>query len=288
MKKWIAVLLTALMLLAMIPTALADGEWKVSLGNDLTADQRNEALNMLGVNENEVQIFTITIDEEKALLGGKVDAEKLGSRSLSCISIRPLAEGEGINVTTQNITWVTEAMYASAMATAGIKDAEVKVACPLKVSGTAALAGIFKAYEATSGALDSVAKDTAASELVTTGELGDVIGMDEATKLIALVKEQIIANGYDDPAKVREVVLSVAKELGIELTDAQVEQIVNLVVNIATLDIDPEALQNQLNKINAKLRDLASTSEQALGFVQSIKNFFAKLLSWLTSLGSKS
>lgn len=94
-------------------------------------------------------------------------------------------------------------MYASALATAGVKDAEVKVACPVKVSGTAALAGIFKAYEATSGELSDIAKETATEELVTTGELGDIIGQEQAAELIAMIKQKILELGYDNPDTVR-------------------------------------------------------------------------------------
>lgn len=285
MKKRIASLLLALVLaVTAMPVALADGEWKVTLGNDLSKSQRETVLNMLGVSEDEVQLFTVTIDEEKALLADLVPAEKIGSRSLSCASVRPLAEGEGIKVTTQNINWVSESMYASAMATAGIKDAEVKVACPVKVSGTAALAGIFKAYEATSGELSEVAKEVAAEELVTTGELGDIIGQEQAAQLIAMIKQKILELGYDKAENVRPVVVDVARELGITLTDEQIDNITNLLVTIVNMDIDPAALAQQVEKINNGLKNLAETSEKAMSFVESIAKFFSNLVEWFSSI----
>lgn len=283
-KKITSLILGLVMALMLIPTALADGEWKVTVGNDLTQAQREEAFKMLGVKEDEVQLFTITIDEEKALLGSFVPSEKIGSRSLSCASVRPAAEGEGIKVTTQNITWVSETMYASALATAGVKDAEVNVACPVKVSGTAALAGIFKAYEATAGALTDVAKETAAEELVTTGELGDVIGQKEAAELISLLKEKALKEGYDKPETVRPLVIQVAGDLNITLTDEQLDTITNLIVSIVKLDIDPNQLANQVQKINDSLKGLAETSEKAAGFVEGIRNFFVSLGNWLKGL----
>lgn len=105
-KKALCLVLGLMMALVMTPAAWADGEWKVTLGNDLTQGQREEVFDMLGVKEDEVQLFTITIDEEKALLGDLVPSDKIGTRSLSCASVRPLAEGDGIKVSTQNITWV--------------------------------------------------------------------------------------------------------------------------------------------------------------------------------------
>ena len=283
-KKFLSLILAVLMAVTVIPTAWADGEWKVTLGNDLSASQRTKVLEMLEVSEDEVQLFTVTIDEEKALLGDLVPAEKIGSRSLSCACVRPLAEGDGIRVKTQNITWVSESMYASALATAGIKDAEVNVVCPVKVSGTAALAGIFKAYEATSGELSEIAKDVAAEELVTTGELGDIIGQEQAAQLIALVKQKILELGYNKAENVRPVVIQVAKELNITLTDEQIDTITNLIVTIANMDIDPAELAAQVEKINKGLKDLAETSQKAMSFVESIRDFFNNLVEWFASI----
>ncbi len=42
-------------------------------------------------------------------------------------------------------------MYISALATAGITDARIIVASPFEVSGTAALTGVYKAYEDMTG-----------------------------------------------------------------------------------------------------------------------------------------
>ena len=154
----------------------------------------------------------------------------------------------------------------------------------MKVSGTAALAGIFKAYEATSGELSEVAKEVAAEELVTTGELGDIIGKEQAAQLIALVKQKILELGYNKAENVRPVVIEVAKELNITLTEEQIDTITNLIVTIANMDIDPAALAAQVQKINDSLKGLAETSEKAMSFVESIRDFFNNLVEWFSSL----
>ena len=156
--------------------------------------------------------------------------------------------------------------------------------CPVKVSGTAALAGIFKAYEATSGELSETAKDVAAKELVTTGELGDIIGQEQAAKLIALVKQKILELGYDKAENVRPVVIQVAKELNITLTDEQIDTITNLIVTIVNMDIDPAELAAQVEKINKGLKDLAATSQKAMSFVESIRDFINNLVEWFASI----
>ena len=50
-------------------------------------------------------------------------------------------------------------MYRNVLVTAGITDASVMISAPYPVSGTAALSGIYKAYEdVTGGQLDESAK----------------------------------------------------------------------------------------------------------------------------------
>lgn len=56
-----------------------------------------------------------------------------------------------MEVQTHNISRITDEMYLNALMTAGVKDAKVYVTAPFEVSGTAALTGLMKAYETTSG-----------------------------------------------------------------------------------------------------------------------------------------
>lgn len=101
-----------------------------------------------------------------------------------------------------------------------------------------------------------------------------------------MIKQKILELGYDNPDTVRPVVIQVAGDLNITLTDDQIETVTNLIVSIANLDIDPAQLASQVQKINDSLKDLAQTSEKATGFVESIKNFFTNLSSWFKSLFS--
>ena len=71
----------------------------------------------------------------------------IGTRALSSVTVEQKDDGNGVNVTTQNISYCTSGMYRNALITAGIKNADVKVAGPFKISGTAALVGVMKAYE---------------------------------------------------------------------------------------------------------------------------------------------
>lgn len=284
--KWIAALMALFMVMAPM-TALADaveGE-VVTLGNDLSPAQKEQVLQMLGVKDQMVETIVITIDEEKALLGSYIPAEQIGSRSLSSSYVKKTEAGSGITVKSQNITWVSDKMYASALATAGVTDAEIAVAAPVKVSGTAALAGILKAYE---GIMDTTlseqAKDTAAQELVTTGELAEIIGSEEAANFIATIKQEIIAQGLDTPEKLRPYVVDLAKQLEIQLTDEQIDQIVDLAMKFIQLDLDPQQIVDQLQGIAQKLDTLGSFGQKTKEFFSKIGESISGFFQWVGNL----
>ena len=85
-----------------------------------------------------------------------------------------MPQGSGLSVTVNNVSWCTPDMYRNAFTTAGITDARITVAAPFPVSGTAALAGIYKAYEDMTGQkLDTAVKDVGTQELTVTGTEGE-------------------------------------------------------------------------------------------------------------------
>ena len=50
----------------------------------------------------------------------------IGTRALSSVLIEKKDKGNGIKVTTSNITYCTTGMYQNALATAGVTDADVR------------------------------------------------------------------------------------------------------------------------------------------------------------------
>ena len=271
----------ALMLLLLFPlTALADAEdIVVSLGGDLNESQQNEMLKLFGVDRDEVRILTVTIDEERQYLGGLVSDDKIGKRTISSAYVELLDKGEGIDVQTHNITWVTREMYANALVTAGVENAKVIAAAPFKVSGTGALTGIMKAFEVVSGKeLDEEAKEAANEELVTTGELGEVIGKEEAAALIKEIKEKIAELKVKDEGDIRKIVIEISANLNINLTDAQIDQIVNLMKKISNLDLNVEKIAGQIEKIAGSLmtsKRWSARSRSIKKILEAIERFFA-------------
>lgn len=286
MRRWVAVWICVVVLLFTQTLCVwAQGEEVVSLGADLTQKQQEQMLDLFGVDAEEVEIIYVTNQEERDYLEGLVSDKKIGTRAISSAYVKPLAEGDGLVVETYNINWVTKEMYANAMATAGVENARAVAAAPSSVSGTAALTGIMKAFEEVSGKeLDKEAKEAANEELVTTGELGEDIGKDEAAALIKDIKERIVREGIKDPDDIKKIVLDIAKQLNIQLTDEQINQIVELMKKISNLDLNIENITNQLEKITGHLDDIKKTVEENKGILQRIWDAIQGFFNWLQSI----
>ena len=186
MKKLITILLIIVMAVGMIVPAYAENiQSRAVIGADLTDDQIAAVYNAFGIKRGDAIELRVTNGEERQWLQGYVDESLIGTRSISCVYVELLPEGSGMDVTTSNITWCTGEMYISALATAGITDARIIVASPFEVSGTAALTGVYKAYEDMTGKkLDDLAKLVSTQELTITGELANEIGGMDSTSIV--------------------------------------------------------------------------------------------------------
>ncbi|MBS4538866.1 DUF1002 domain-containing protein [Clostridium sp. D2Q-11] len=257
------------------------GEEVVSLGQDLTEAQKTEMKNYFGVTED-VRIIEVTNEEERKYFGEHIDLKIIGTRALSSVYVQKLEEGEGIEVESNNITWVTDDMYENALVTVGVKDAKVRVNSPMKVTGTAALTGIIKAFEDMSGEdISETAKEVASEELAKTSELGKEIGKEEATNLINEIKIYIINNNITNINEIKEVVEDKSKELNINLTQDQIDEISKLMKNIAGLDLNLDEIKTQLKGLGDRINKIIDENPEAQSFfakiLNAIKDFFNSL-----------
>jgi uncharacterized protein YpuA (DUF1002 family) len=270
-QKLQALLLTIMMLLAVPSISFADaveGDTIVSLGENLTEQQKSDLLAELGVPEN-AQMITVSNQEEHDYLGEFIPKAQIGSRAISSASITMGAKDSGLDVRTNNITWVTDEMYINALTTAGVKDAAIRIAAPFDVSGTAALTGIMKAYEATTNKeIPEEIKKAANEEMVKTAQLGDSIGADNAAVLMGKVKEEIAKNEPKTEADLRALIEQVAAELGITLTDAELDRLVEFFNGLKAMDIDWNQVKEQLGEISTFLQ-----SEEGQSFLQRLQDF---------------
>lgn len=256
-KRNIMVALLCSMCLAVsspIP-AMADGTKVVTLGADLTQDQKNTMMKYFKADSSQVQVITVTNQDERALLGNYVPSEQIGTRTLSCAYVKPTQSG-GIKVRTANLNYVTCNMIATALSTAGVNNCEVVAACPYEVSGTGALTGVMKAYESASGqALDSTKKDLAAKEVVVTGDVAQQVGQDNATNIINQAKLQIIGDNIQNADEIYNIVNNIAVQNGVTLTQDELDTIVSLLQQIAQQNYDIQEMKKTLEDIQQNLED---------------------------------
>ena len=193
-RKLLSLIMSAICLTAAIPSTLvfADGQKVVTLGADLSEDQKNAILRYFGVSGQSIQTLTITNQDERNHLGSYVPLEQIGTHTYSCALVCPTTSG-GIQVKTANLSWVTSNMIASTLSTSGVVNCDVLAAAPFEVSGTGALTGILMAYESASGEqLDETKKEIATQEMITTTTIANTIGQQQATEIVNDTKMQVI------------------------------------------------------------------------------------------------
>ena len=287
MKKIMSVLMIGFILLSsfsMGSVAFGDSlpdDRVVVLGKDLNQSQRDSMLREFGVS-GQVMTVEVTNQEERKYLGEFIDSKQLGTRAISSAYIERLPKGEGLKVETNNITWVTNDMYRNALVTAGVTDANVKISSPVKVSGTAALTGIIKAFETMSGEkIAEVNKVVASEEIAKTATLGNEIGQKEAEDLMGAIKLSVIENGLSSKKEIEKATDQISGDLNIELTEEQKAQIVSLMEKISNIDFNVDSIKDQIGDITSKLDNLINQNEEVKGILQSIlaaiKNFFSRI-----------
>ena len=277
---------------------IAPGTTYVALGADLTEEQKNQVLELLEVTQDQLagdKVVTITNAEEHQYLDSYIDYDTIGTTAISSTKVIAQKSGYGIHVTTKNVGYCTVEMYQKALATSGVKDADVIVAGPIPVSGTAGLLGAMKAYTEMSGeALKAENVDAATNELVTTSKLGEKIGDPlKASELIAAAKtkvaEEAKKNGGElSDEQIVKIVVEIAAKLEITLSDEDKQQIVELLKKIPNLDIDISDLKSQAAGIYEKLTkagiDFGVTKEKAVGLFGKIAGWFRSVGGWFADL----
>lgn len=262
----------------------------LSLGADLTGAQKKTVLSLLDVQEDELsdyEVMEITNEDEHEYLDEYLSASVIGTKALSSVRIEKVGDNTGINVTTKNINYCTSGMYTNALTTAGITDAEVVVAGPFELSGTAALVGAMKAYETMTGEeVNDANADAATNELVVTSDLAQEIGPEKAEEFIALTKQKIADGDFGSTEEIQKVIEESAKELDVTLTAEQKEALTKLFDKINGLNLDVDKLKQQAEKVYGKLQELGLDAEKASGIIAKITGFFERLAEKIESFFS--
>ncbi|MGR3289223.1 MULTISPECIES: DUF1002 domain-containing protein [Bacillus] len=262
----------------------AEGDVIITLGKDLSAQDRQKVLNEMNAPEN-ATIIEVTNAEEHKYLGNYISKADIGTRAISSSSITIAKKGSGLEVKTNNISKITDEMYLNALMTAGVKDAKVYVTAPFEVSGTAALTGLMKAYETSSDQkISDDVKKVANEELVTTSKLGEKIGNDNASALMAKVKEDIAKNGVpQSQEELGKKIDQAASDLGVTLTDDQKNSLLSLFNNMKDINIDWGQVGDQLDKAKDKITNFIN-SDEGKNFIQKLIDFFVSIWNAIVSV----
>lgn len=280
MKRILSLILVLMLILSLGGTAFADNtQSRAVIGADLTAEQVAQVYSAFGVQQRTVPQLLVTNAEERQYLEGYVDSSIIGSRSISCVYVELLGSGAGMNVTTSNITWCTPEMYIQALATAGITDARIIVAAPFEVSGTAALTGIYKAYEDMTGKkIDDIAKLVSTQELTITGELAQEIGSMDSTSIVQDLKLMLSETQNMTDDQIRQEIIQIAAQYNVSLTETQINQLISLCRSLEGLDADQ--LKSRVEEVQNTLNKVSTAKTQVVGFVQSVKKVVTSVQSF--------
>lgn len=259
------------------------GEPIVVFGGTLSDGQRDEVRRLLEVGSDKVHELDVTGVDIATYFGGNPN-----SNMYSSVKITHKKPGHGIVVnivTADNITLVTSDMYANALLTAGVENALIEVASPVKVTGESALAGIYKAFDVSGEALDEDRMDVANEEMNLTTDLTDKgVSQEKVTELMTEIKKAISEQNPVSKEEVEEIVKEQLDKLEIELSDADRQLLIDLFEKMRDLNIDFDKVKEQLedisNTIKEKLDDLNIDS----GFFEKVANFFKDLFNSIAKM----
>ena len=252
-KKIVPIIMAAALTCTSFPMAVkADSSKVVTLGANLTAEQKTSMYQYFGTTADKVDTIEVTNADERKYMEGIASEAQIGTRTYSCAYVEPTTSG-GIQVKVGNLTFVTSSMIASTLMTSGVENCNVVAASPIEVSGTGALTGIMMAYEKASGTTLNEEQKAAATE-----------------DLMNEVKQEVIKEGLTDEDDIKEAIDDAAKTYNITLTEDQMSKINSLMQNISQYDYDVKALQKTLENLEGK----ASESGFFSNLWSSIKGVF--------------
>lgn len=251
----------------------------VVLGEKLSEAQKEQTRKLLKVDE-EADVKEIIVTGADAAKYIKGDPN---SNMYSSAKIKRLDKGEGIRViqvTPENITEVTNDMYANALLTAGVEDAQIEVASPVKVTGHSALTGIFKAYEVTGEKLDTDRLQVANEELDVATKLAEDAGVDQdkVSQLLTEIKQAIAEQNPATKEEVEQIVQDQLKKLNIELSPEYKQMLIDLFDKIRSLDINFNEVKSQLENLAGDIQKKLEDAGVDKGFLQSVADFIKQIL----------
>lgn len=260
----------------------------VVYGAALSTAQKEEVRKLLNVTDtSKVKEITVTGNDLVTYIKGDPSSNMYSSAK---ITRNDSGVGIVINLDTpDNITEVTKEMYANALLTAGVKDAVVDVASPIKVSGHSALVGIYKAYDSGNGtALNKDRTEVANEELNLATNLAKKEGMDsnKVSQLLTEIKQEIAAQNPATKEDIANIIDDKLKSLNISLSPQDRQLLIDLFDKMRHLNINFDNVKSQLNNLSQGIKQQIENAVGDKGFLQRVADFFKKMIESIKSLFS--
>ena len=129
-------------------------------------------------------------------------------------------------------------------------------------------------------------KEAANEELVTTGDIGEKIGQDDATNLMNDIKKDVIKEKPKTKEEINKIVDKATEEYKTNLSDEDIANIKAVMSKISDLDLNYNNLKDQLNDVTNQLKDKLNSAE-AKGFFAKLEELFSNLLDAVKKTFSK-
>lgn len=213
----------------------------------------------------------------KNITGRNYKSSQIFSCALVDLSYNP---GIKIIVDTSKVKTVTSKMYATALKSSGIENGYVVVSSPVVASGESALAGVLKSYEIAVGTpIPEEAKKAATEELYVETQLVNQTGQnpDTIADLFDKAKSEVQKQNLQDPAQIKVIVINIANNMNINLSDQQAQQIAGAISN-------SQKAQGNLTEFKSQLQQATQEATEAQGILAQITAFLANLFNYLQGL----
>jgi uncharacterized protein YpuA (DUF1002 family) len=273
-----------LIIIMLSPVYSASG-FAVTYGKTTYANMKNTVISYFqsktSKNINDATSKVVTASEVNAISTNITGNTYPSSQIFSCAMV-DLSYNQGIDVVvdTSKITVVTPKMYANALESCGINNGYVVVSSPVSASGEGALAGVLDSYEIAVGTpIPEQAKKAATEELHTETQIVNETGQDpnKIADLFSNAKNQIQSQNLQDPAKIKVIVVNIANNMNINLTDQQAQQIANTIS-------DSQKAQSSLTDFKNQLQNATNQATKSGGIIDQIMNYLHSIYNYLTNL----
>ena len=270
----------------------------LSFGSSLTKNEELSLRDYFGVSEDMTAIY---VDNETAIkqLGLAPDALDNYTGGWYSSAYVKLTNDGGINVSSKNVSLVTNEMFTNALLTSGILNCEVVVSAPFMVTGESALAGILAGAEEIMGeSLSEENKVVAKEEIDTTLEIADELLNNEeneidsssdssnvASGIINDIKQQVIKDSPNS-TQIQQIIINVTNNYGVELSEETNARVLSLMEDVNDLNIDYKDIEDTMKNIGDSISESlkeAGIKLKESGFLDQIFNFFSDLFSNFTN-----